>query len=59
MVTVPYASIASIVIEHRARLIKVTGNRVYRIAVIILKRGQSIGHYEKDMGVGTEQINLF
>jgi len=59
VVTVPYASITSIVIEHRARLIKVTGNGVYRIAVIVLNMGQSIGHYEKDMGVGAEQTNLF
>jgi len=59
VVTVPYASITSIVIEHRARLVKVTGNHVYRIAVIILNMGESIGHYEKDMGVGAEQTNLF
>lgn len=59
VVTVPYASIASIVIEHRAWLVEITGNCVYRIAVIVLNMRQRIGHYEKDMGVGAEQINLF
>lgn len=54
MVAVPYASIAGIIVEHRALFVEITENCVYRIEAMTFGRGQRIGHYEKNMSVGAE-----